>query len=151
FSDYISIENISDANVLRQDIRVLSKISSSPNDGKIIKEKFIESLSILVQSKADRNLKALRNIDWSAFEAGEGKGKNIVSSFIASELEIPTQNQFEALSDIIALSVIDEEKYWWHDSVRDGVLLAFERQSEISIKNIWQLIVLSEVRLIYIV
>jgi len=151
FLDYISIENISDANVLRQDIRVLSKISSSPNDGKKIKGKFIERLSILVQSKADKNLKALRNIDWSPFEDGEGKGKHIVSTFITSELENPNQNQFEALSDLIALSFIDEEKNWWHDSIRNAVVLLFGKQSEISVKNIWQLIDLSEVRLPYII
>ncbi|MES2138112.1 MAG: hypothetical protein V4511_00285 [Bacteroidota bacterium] len=151
FSDYISIENISDANVLRQDIRVLSKISTAPNDGKIIKGKFIERLSMLVQSKADSNIKALRNIDWSAFEDGEGKGKHIVSSFITSELENRNQNQFEVLADLIALSFTDEEKNWWHDSIRNAVVLSFGKQSEMSVKNIWQLIDLSEVRLLYII
>lgn len=89
FVDYGSLENIGDANIIRQDIRILSKISSSQNDGKKIKEKFIERLSALIQTKKDSNLKALRNIDWSALSEGERKGKQIVSESIKSEFENP--------------------------------------------------------------
>lgn len=152
FANYISIEKIDDANVLRQDIRVLSKISPTPTDGKTIKEKFIERLSILIKNKRDTNIKALRNIDWSAYLDGERKVKQIVSEFIESEVENPNPNpnQFEALLDIISISFIDEEKNWWHDSIKDAILITFKKQSEISVKNIWKLVDLSEVRLIYI-
>lgn len=152
FTNYISIEKIDDANVLRQDIRVLSKISPTPTDGKKIKEKFIERLSMLIKTKRDTNIKALRNLDWSAYFDGEKKGKQIISEFFESEIEDPNpnSNQFESLLDIIAVSSIDEEKNWWHESVRDTMVMTFKRQSEIAVRNIWMLIDLSQVRLIYI-
>jgi len=152
FANYISIEKIDDANILRQDIRVLSKVSPDPADGKTIKEKFIEQLAILIKNRQDTNIKALRNIDWSAYLDGERKGKQIVSEFIESEIENPNPNstQFEALLEIIAISFEDEEKNWWHESIRNTIVMSFKKQSEISVENIWQLIDLSEVRLIYI-
>lgn len=152
FANYLSIEKIDDANVLRQDIRVLSKISPIPTDGKKIKEKFIERLSMLIKTKRDTNIKALRNLDWSAYSDGERKGKQIVSEFFENEIENPnsTSNQFESLLDIIATAIVDEEKNWWHESIRDTMVMTFKRQSEIAVRNIWKLIDLSQVRLIYI-
>lgn len=152
FINYISIDKVDDANILRQDIRVLSKISPSPTDGKTIKGKFIERLSMLIKNKKDTNIKALRNIDWSGYLDGERKGKQIVSEFIESEIENPNlnPNQFENLLDIIAISTVDEEKNWWHDSIREAMVTTFKKLSEVSIRNIWKLADLSEVRLIYI-
>ena len=152
YANFISIEKIDDANILRQDIRVLSKISPIPTDGKTIKEKFIERLSMLIKNKKDTNIKALRNIDWSGYLDGERKGKQIVSEFIESEFENPNlnPNQSENLLDIIAISTVDEEKNWWHDSIKDAMVTTFKKQSEISVRNIWKLADLSEVRLIYI-
>ena len=151
FANFISIEKIDNGNVLRQDIRVLSKVSITPTDGETIKDKFIEQLSMLIRNKKDTNIKALRNIDWSAFLDGERKGKQIVSEFIESEIENPNPNpnQFENLLDIIAISVVDEEKNWWHDCINDAIVTTFKKQSEISVKNIWKLVDLSEIRLIY--
>lgn len=152
YAYYISIDKIDDANVLRQNIRVLSKISPTPTDGQKIKEEFIERLSILIKTKRDTNIKALRNIDWSAYSDGERKGKLIVSEFFESEIENPNpdSNQFESLLDIIAASSVDEEKNWWHESIRDTLVMTFKKQNEIAVRNIWKLIDLSEVRLIYI-
>ncbi len=144
FNNYVSIDKIDDANILRQDVRVLSKISSSPNDGIRVKEKFIERLSTLLQSKKDINLKALRNLDWSAFVDGERKGKRIVSLFIASELENPNQNQFQHLAELIDLSVAEEDKNWWHNSINETVGASFKKQNETSLANIWQVINSSE-------
>jgi len=139
FSNYILVEKIEDANVLRQDIRVLSKISPSPGDGKKIKEKFIERLSMLIQNKQDTNIKALRNIDWSGFVDGERKGKQIVSEFIESEIENPDLKQFQSLSELIDLSLSDTAKNWWHASISDTVDSIFKKQDESSLKNIWLL------------
>jgi nucleoside phosphorylase len=152
YANFISIGKIDDANILRQDIRVLSKISPTPTDGKTIKEKFIERLSMLIKNKKDTNIKALRNIDWSGYLDGKRKGKQIVSEFIESEIENPNlnPNQFENLLDIIAISAVDEEKNWWHDSIKEAIVTTFKNQSEISVRNIWKLADLSEVRLIYI-
>ncbi len=152
FSNFISIKQIDDANILRQDIRVLSKISPNPMDGKSIKEKFIERLTMLIRNKKDTNIKALRNIDWSGYLDGEIKGKQIVTEFVIREIEnpYPNANQFDNLIDIIAMSIVDEEKNWWHDSVKDAMVTTFKKETEIAVKNIWKLVDLSEVRLIYI-
>ncbi len=144
FNNYVSIDKVDDANILRQDVRVLSKISPSPTDGKRVKEKFIERLSALLQTKKDINLKALRNLNWSAFEDGERKGKHIVSLFIASELQNPNQKQFQHLAELIDLSVAEEDKNWWHNSISETVDASFKKQNETSLKNIWHLIDSSE-------
>jgi nucleoside phosphorylase len=147
FANYISVEIIDDANILRQDIRVLSKISPSPADGKRIKEKFIERLSKLIQNKKDTNIKALRNIDWAGFVDGERKGKQIVSEFIISEIENPNQKQFQSLSELIDLSLRDTTKNWWHASIKESVVSIFKKQNESSLKNIWLLMDTSETTL----
>jgi hypothetical protein len=56
FSNYSLIDTVNDANIVRQDIRVLSKNSPNPSDGKRIKEKYVERLSTLLQKKKDTNL-----------------------------------------------------------------------------------------------
>lgn len=144
FLDYISIEKIEDADILRQDIRVLSKISPSSKDGKNIKDKFIEQLSSLIQNKKDTNIKALRNIDWSAYSEGEKKGKQIVSRFITNELENPIQNTSQSLSELVGLSVSEINKNWWHFSIIESIESSFTKQIESSLKTIWLLLDLSE-------
>lgn len=147
FANYILIEKIDDANVLRQDIRVLSKISPSPDDGKKIKEKFIERLSMLIQNKQDTNIKALRNINWSGFVEGERKGKQIVSEYIESEIENPNLKQFQSLSELVDLSLNDTTKNWWHASINETVDSIFKKQNETSLKNIWLLMETSDATL----
>jgi len=144
FTNFNCIDKADNADILRNDIRLISKISPFPNDGKRIKEKFVEQLSILLQTRKDTNLKALRNIDWSAFEDGEQKGKQMVSSFVASEIENPNQKQFQPLSELVDLSVADKEKNWWHNSISETVETIFKKQNVTSLKNIWQLIDSSE-------
>lgn len=144
FINYVSIDKVDDANIIRQDVRVLSKISPSPTDGKRIKDKFIDRLSTLLETKKDINLKALRNLDWSAFDDGERKGKQIVSLFITSEIENLNQKQFQHLAELVDLSVAEEEKNWWHNSIGETVEATFKKQDGTSLKNIWQLIDSSE-------
>lgn len=148
FINYISIDKVDDGNILRQDIRMLSKISPSPNEGERIKEKFIERLSSLLKEKKDTNLKALRNINWSAFVDGEQKGKQIVSLFIESEIENSTQKQIQPLSELIDLAISEKEKNWWHVSIFETVEKIFKTQKDTVIKNIWKLIDFSESTLI---
>jgi nucleoside phosphorylase len=150
FINYFAIDKVEDANIIRQDIRVLSKISPSSTDGIRIKGKFIEQLLTLLNTKKDTNLKALRNIDWSAFIDGEKKGRQIVSLFIAGEIENPNQKQIQALSELADLSVTEKNKNWWHESIIETIETTFRTQCDVSIKNIWQLIDFSEGTLINI-
>lgn len=144
FTNHTSINKLEDANILRQDIRTLAKISPSPKNGKAIKEKFLDRLLTLIRDKKDRNIKALRNIDWASFPDGEEKGKAIVSSFLLSEIENPSQKQFQALSELVVLSASDNEQNWWHRTISESLCNAFKKQSAVSLKNIWQLIDFSE-------
>ncbi len=140
FANYSSIDKVEDANILRQDIRVLAKISPSSNDGKKIKEKYLDRLATLIADKKDSNLKALRNIDWSAFENGEEKGKVIISAFFKSELENPNQKQFQELSELIDIAITDSGQNWWHQTIKESVSNEFRKQSFVSLNNIWQLL-----------
>ncbi len=147
YANYISIEIIDDANVLRQEIRVLSKFSPNSADGIKIKDKFVDRLSILIKNKQDSNIKALRNIDWSAYADGERKGKQIVSEFIESEFENPNQKQFQSLSELVDLSLSDTTNNWWHVSISVTIDSLFKKQNESSLKNIWQLMEISDTTL----
>lgn len=144
FIDFNNIDKVEDANTLRQDIRMLSKISPKETYGKRIKESFFERLSTLIESKRDTNIKALRNIDWSAFVDGEQKGIHLVSLFIASEIENPNQKQIQILSELIDLAVTEDNKNWWHASITETVYVSFKTQNEIALKNMWKLIDFSE-------
>lgn len=144
FLDYISLDKNDDANVLRQDIRVLSISSPLQVDGVKIKDKFIERLSVLIKNKLDTNIKALRNIDWSAFSDGEEKVTYIVSEFIVSEIESPDQNKFKLLAELIDISYNESTKNWWHLSVNETIVSVFKEQKVSSLKNIWQLMELSD-------
>ncbi len=148
FSNYISIDKFEDANILRQDIRTLTKISPSPKDGMAIKEKFLDRISTLIRDKKDSNLKALRNIDWTPLPDGETKGKQIVAAFMQNEFENPSQTQFQNFSELVVLSTSDNEQNWWHETIRKAILSAFKKQIGVSLKNIWLLIDFSESTLI---
>lgn len=147
FSNYTSIDKVEDANILRQDIRTLAKISSSSKYGKVIKEKFLDRLATLIRDKKDNNIKALRNIDWTPLEDGEVKGKQIVASFIQNEIENPSQTEFQNLSEIVVLATSDKEQNWWHKTISESISNTFNKQREVSLKNIWQLIDFSETTL----
>jgi nucleoside phosphorylase len=144
FTNYSSIGKVDDANILRQDIRTLGKISPSSKDGKVIKEKYLDRLVTLIRDKKDNNLKALRNVDWSAFENGEEKGKEIISTFLESELENPNQNQFQQLSELIDIAITDRGQNWWHQTIKESISNVFKKQSVVSLNNFWQLLDLGE-------
>ena len=144
FINYISLDRIEDANILRQDIRTIAKLSPSPNDAKAIKVKFLEQLSILIQNKKDSNIKALRNIDWNAFPDGEVKSKKIVSSYMENELKNPNQKEFQLLSEMIDISITEKEQNWWHTTIIESLTNTFKSQDLVIQKNIWKLLEFSE-------
>ena len=140
FNDYISLDNLEDGNKLRQDIRILSKISSSENNGKNIKEKFIDRLEELIITGRDTNLKALRNIEWKAFRSGEIKAKQILSDFINNELRKEPQTQIVLLSELLNISFSEKIKNWWHNTIQESFKTIFLNFTTPVIKNIWKLL-----------
>jgi nucleoside phosphorylase len=146
FSNYNSIDNIEDADILRHDIRVLSKLCPLQSDGKKIKNRFIERLSTLIANRKNTNVKALRNIDWSAFENGEIKAQGIVSQFLVSELE--KENPINAIvSELLRLSIEENPKNWWHNAISASLTSAFNKQGKTVLNNIWSLIDSTEISL----
>ncbi|MDX1905448.1 MAG: hypothetical protein SF053_00330 [Bacteroidia bacterium] len=148
FTNYTSISKIDDANVIRQDIRTLAKLCPSPKDGKEIKEKYLDRLVSLIRDKKDTNLKALRNIEWSAFENGVEKTKAVISAFWESELENPNQKQFQQLSELIEIAITDGGQNWWHETINESIVNEFKKQRVVSLNNTWQLLDFSETNLI---
>jgi nucleoside phosphorylase len=145
FTNYISLNKIEDANILRQDIRALTRISPSSKDGVKIKEKFLAQLSTLIYQKKDKNIKALRNIDWSTLPNGQVIAQQIVSSFINSELENKNQKDFESLSELVHLSVSEDEQNWWHTTIKKSFTQEFKKGNDVSLRNIWYLIEYSKI------
>lgn len=150
FQNFSSISKLEDSNAIRQNIRLLSKISPSSSNGKNIKEKFIDRLSRLIIDEKDSNIKALRNIDWSSFSDGEKRGKEVVFTFIRRELVNPKKNQIQSFSEIIDLTVNETPKNWWHDSVIQAVTSEFKVGTYAALQMIWGLIDTSQKDLINI-
>jgi len=144
FNDYLALDNTDDADNLRQNIRTLSVISPSEKDGELIKNKFIDRLDDLVSSNVDLNLKALRNIEWSAFHNGEKRAREILSGFVSNELIKNINPQIESLSQILNISFNDEVKNWWHDAIQLSFKTTITENAKLAFKNIWRLLGFSE-------
>lgn len=140
FNDYISLDKIEAADKLRLNIRILTQISSSENDGNKIKEKFVDRLEELIRTGKDTNLKALRNIEWKAFKNGETKARQILSDFIENELKNNTQTQIELIAELLDISLTDETKNWWHDTIQESFRNIFLKFTSPVIKYIWKLL-----------
>lgn len=138
YNDFIALHKIEDANILRQDIRFLSKISPSPSDGGKVKERFINRLEELIQNGKDSNIKALRNVEWSAFDNGEAKGKEIVYNFIANELFKATK--IPLLSELLNIACTEKPKIWWHNSIQEYFKIPLTNYTRPLLENLWKLI-----------
>ena len=138
YNDFITLDKIEDANILRQDIRLLSKISPSLSDGRKVKERFIKRLEEHIQIGKDSNIKALRNIEWSAFDNGEAKGKGIIYDFIANELYKATK--IPLLSELLNLACSEEPKIWWHNSIQEYFKIPLANYKKPLLENLWKLI-----------
>jgi len=139
FNDYNKITIIENADVIRQNIRILSIVSPSMTDGSVIKNKFIERLIELVQSGKERNFKALRNITFSAFENGENRIRKVFSEFIGLELESPNAD-ISRLSELFELAFHEEQKNWWHETINHTSKNIISKNLKSTIENLWKLI-----------
>ncbi len=144
FNDYIRIDNLEDADVVRQNIRTLSKISPSANDGETIKKKFLDKLDELVKLGLETNIKALRNIDLSAFKNGEHRVKQILSYFIKNAFESDSNIQIELLVELLTVSFSETMKNCWHHSVRNSFKTVFLNLTNPASKKLWKLLDYSE-------
>lgn len=139
FSDYNKIATIENADIIRQNIRTLSIVSPSMNDGAIIKNKFIDRLNELVKLGKEKNFKALRNVNWTAFENGENRMRKVFSEFIELEFNNPNID-ISNLSELIDLGFYEINKNWWHVTIEDTLKSIFTTCSISKIEILWKLV-----------
>ncbi len=143
YDTYKALDSISDGDKVRQAIRIISKISPSQSNGIHIKEQFISKLIGLYESGVDTNLKALRNVTWSAFENGSERMALLISKVIELGDDNITESNTD-VSDTLILSICEEPYNWWHQAVQ----LAFKKVIGKSIQPylpvIWSVIIKSE-------
>lgn len=139
FNDYNRIAIIDDADIIRQNIRILSIVSPSMFDGIAIKNKFIARLIDLVQLGKERNFKALRNLTFSAFEKGENRIRQVFSKFIELELESPNADIY-ILTELFELAFYEEQKNWWHETIKFTSENIFSRHLKSTIENLWKIL-----------
>ena len=143
FNDYNQITHIDDADVVRYDIRILSKVSPSVNDGIIIKDKFIDRLIELAKKGKERNFKALRNINWNAFRDGENKIRKIFSEFIEKEFN-SSHTDISLLSELFGLAYEENVKNWWYETINYTFSSTFSKCTKTVIENLWEILNHSE-------
>jgi len=139
FNDYNKITDIDNADIIRQNIRVLSKVSPSINDGMNIKNRFINRLTELIELGTEKNFKALRNIEWDAIENGEQRMRLVFSGFIEKELNNPLID-VPNLAELIDLAFYEEKKKWWHETVKGTLKQIFNRCTKPVIENLWKIV-----------
>ncbi|AUC22653.1 hypothetical protein BTO15_11390 [Polaribacter sejongensis] len=139
FGDYNKITTIDNADIIRQNIRMLSIVSPSMNDGATIKNKFIDRLNELIKLGIEKNFKALRNINWKAFENGENGMCKVFSEFIKLEFINPNID-ISNLSELIDLGFYETKKNWWHDTIKDTLKSVFTTCSISTIEVLWKLV-----------
>lgn len=140
YNDFLKLDLIDNADTIRQDIRFLGKLSASHKDGKEIKDKFIHKLEKLIEEGKDANLRAIRNIDWSAFDKGEEKANKILSNFIYSEFAKNEQFNTELILDLFEISINDEQKNWWHNTVKESISILLSKENKQAYSNLWKCI-----------
>ncbi|MCB9304060.1 MAG: hypothetical protein H6566_25775 [Lewinellaceae bacterium] len=144
YTDFVSLENLKDTDVLRRDIRILTKLSPNRNSGKSIKSRFIEKLKEFVVSGIETNAKGLRNIQWHSFDKGEEIGKTLVAGIIENSLNDSKHQHTEKLAEIAQLSVNEPNKNWWHLAVEKAFKANTSRDKAVIQKSIWRLLLYSK-------
>lgn len=139
-----SLDNALDSNILRQKIRTLSIVSPDPNDGKKIKELFLKKLEQLFEHGHDSNAKALRNINWKAFENGETKVSRTVAGYLDKEILKIKNFQRDSIADLLHIAISEPTQNWWHQTVRKAFETYFKISTQTVKKNIWELTNLSD-------
>lgn len=133
---------------LKQLIRQLAKISPNKDDGSSIKSEIISNIKQRIDSAKEVNLKSLKNLPLDAFCSGEDIVTNCVKDFIETELIKDCSFNDELISEIIILSHQDTQLNWWHTAIKNALKNTIKKERDISIQNIWKLLIKSDDSLI---
>lgn len=129
---------------LKQLIRQLSEISPCKSDGKSIKNKIILELKQRINSSKENNLKSLKNLPLHSFDSGEDIIANSVKIFAEIELKQVMNFNDELMSEAIILSQNDDQTNWWHTAIKSALKNTIKSAHNISIQNIWKLLIISD-------
>ncbi|ERM80843.1 hypothetical protein P872_11850 [Rhodonellum psychrophilum GCM71 = DSM 17998] len=144
FEDYVDLDNLDDPDLIRRDLRILSKLSPNKSLGASVKEEFIEKYNGLINSGLESNVKGLRNISWNAYIDGEEKGKNLVNAILVRAIRDSKFMHIEMLSEVSSIAVNETSKSWWHKAIVDSFKKIIFESEEIIQKSIWKLLLFSK-------
>jgi nucleoside phosphorylase len=144
FEDYVDLDNLNDPDLLRRDLRILSKLSPNKNLGASVKEEFIEKYNGLINNGLESNVKGLRNISWNAYIDGEEKAKNLVNAILDKAIRNSKFKHIEILSEVSSTAVNETNKTWWHRAIVDSFKKNVLKAEETIQKSIWKLLLLSK-------
>ena len=143
YANYVVLDKLNDPDLLRRDLRILTKLSPKKNLGNTIKAKFLEKYSKLIHNGLESNVKGLRNIPWVSFNQGEEIGKNLVNEIIDRAIRDSQFRHIEMLSEVSSIAVNETNKTWWHKAIIDSFKLNISKTEEIIQKSIWKLLLFS--------
>ncbi len=144
FEDYVDLNNRDDPDLIRRDLRILSKLSPNKSLGASVKEEFVEKYNSLINSGLESNVKGLRNIFWRAYIDGEKKGRNLVNAIIDKAIRDSKFKHIEMLSEVSTTAVNGTNKTWWHKAIVDSFEKNVLKAEETIQKSIWKLLLLSK-------
>lgn len=144
FKDYVDLDNQNDPDLLRRDLRILSKLSPNKKLGASVKEKFIEKYKVLIHNGLESNVKGLRNISWASYIDGEENGRNLVNAIIDKAIGDSKFKHIEMLSEVSLIAVNETSKTWWHTAIVDSFIKNVLKAEVIIQKSIWKLLLLSK-------
>ncbi|MFP3835498.1 hypothetical protein [Chryseobacterium sp. SIMBA_028] len=139
YETYNQLKTVNNADLLRSQIRLISNFSPHQSQGKIIKHKFLTHFLMLIDKGIDRNIKALKNINWDSFENGQKLVCESISNFLIRKLNSPQVTIFE-LAEIVNLAIGESNMNWWHRTIVDVIRNCFQDQQKQVIDNFWKLI-----------
>lgn len=144
FEDYVNLDNLDDPDLLRRDLRILSKLSPNKNLGYSIKEEFIKKYKKLIHDGLESNSKGLRNISWDSYKDGEKSGGNLVNAIINKAISDSKFKHIEMLSEVSSIAVNETNKIWWHKAIIDSFKKNVLTEEETIQKSIWKLLLHSK-------
>lgn len=144
YADYVDIDSLNDPDLLRRDLRTLTRLSPNKNLGIAIKEKFLEKYHEIINNGFESNIKGLRNISWECFLKGEENGKNLVSAIFDESFKDSKFKHIQMLSEVSLMAVNETNKTWWHKAIVDSFKKYVLKKEEIVQKSIWKLLLFSK-------
>lgn len=144
YASYRDLDKANDPNYLRQNIRLLAKLSPNKSRGGVVKKAFIKKLLELINNGLETNVRGLRNISWNSFDQGEKNGKSLINAIIKKTIRNSQFKQIEMLSDITIIAVNELNKTWWHKAVIESLKSNLSNSERVIQHSIWNLLLVSK-------